>query len=276
MKTLFSILLVLIAITAVHAQEAKRADTKSSEKEEQITIPTNLAEAHNELERLLPADELTKIDSMKTEGDMIKYHFGLGMGLRNRWGLWGDSPMARYMKSLGFTHPDEMSSMILETFWCKRHGKEIKLEERIAEKAESNAIDKAFKSQWPGENIVDPIDKSKVIWSMGYRIDGKLDKIVCFGKSTKTGRWLAFDKSSGVFVPDQKLMDDVRAAGGRFEDGVPEVIEMTGDPLDPFLEGNPKTQTNGEQGGAGQSATRPESKRDGDQKPQPKSEGRSR
>lgn len=131
MKTPLFIFLALLTFSEAQAQEAKpTADL--SQKQEEITIPTTLAEAHTKLERLLPKEELAKIDAMKTEDEMIKYHFSLGMSLRNSWGLWGDSPIAKHMRSLGFTHPDDMSSVILKTFWCKRHGEDFRIKERVA------------------------------------------------------------------------------------------------------------------------------------------------
>jgi hypothetical protein len=35
-----------------------------------------------------------------------------------------------HMRELGFDHPDTMSSVILGTFWCKRHGKDLRVNER--------------------------------------------------------------------------------------------------------------------------------------------------
>ncbi|CAN5823199.1 hypothetical protein BH09VER1_BH09VER1_41460 [soil metagenome] len=99
----------------------------------QEKIPTTLAEAHAELEKSLPPKELAKIDAMKSEEDMIVYHMGLGMGIRNSWGLWSGGPLAKYLNGLGFTHPDDMSAVILETFWCKRHGQDFRLQERADE-----------------------------------------------------------------------------------------------------------------------------------------------
>ncbi len=93
-------------------------------------VPATLGEAHRELERMLPKEELARIDAMKSEKDMIDYHSGLGMGLRNDWGLWRSSPLAQHMRQLGFSHPDDMSATILETFWCLRHGQPFRLQER--------------------------------------------------------------------------------------------------------------------------------------------------
>ena len=164
-------------------------------------IPTTLAEAHEELERILPKSELAKIDAMKSEKDTIEYHMGFAGGLRNGWGLWGDSPLARHMRELGFTHPDDMSSVIMETFWCKRHGKDFRIEERV----------EYYKAYWketadPGEKAVDPDDGSKVSWFQKVDAEGRLHRTIHFGRSEKTKRILAFEHPVGVYVPDEAML----------------------------------------------------------------------
>lgn len=93
-------------------------------------IPQTLAEAHTALERLFTAQELAEIDRMKSEAEMVKYHFSLGMSIRNSWGLWRGSPLAKHLQELGFIHPDDMSGVVLETFWCKRHQQPFRLKEK--------------------------------------------------------------------------------------------------------------------------------------------------
>lgn len=97
-----------------------------------VNAPTTLAEAHAALERLLSPETLADIDALPTEGCMIEYHMSLGLNMRNGWGLWTGGPLAKYMQELGITHPDDMSAVILATFWCKRHGQDLRLKERAA------------------------------------------------------------------------------------------------------------------------------------------------
>jgi hypothetical protein len=93
-----------------------------------------------QLEGILSPEELTTIDAMPSENDMSQYHFGLGVDIRNDWGLWQGSPLAKHMRELGFTDPDIMSGVILKTFWCKRHGQDFRLEERAAAFKKSTEI----------------------------------------------------------------------------------------------------------------------------------------
>lgn len=97
-----------------------------------------LEDAHIWLETNLPPEGLAFVDSC-SERDMIQWHFNIGRWIRNNWGLWGEGKLKDYMRGLGFTHPDDMSQTILDTFWCKRHNQEFRLEERALEYAEYNA-----------------------------------------------------------------------------------------------------------------------------------------
>lgn len=53
--------------------------------------------------------------------DLIQFHFGWGMGIRNNFGLWGGN--ASLMRSCAaasgqaFMHPDDASMVIIEAVW---------------------------------------------------------------------------------------------------------------------------------------------------------------
>jgi hypothetical protein len=95
-------------------------------------IPADLDDAHAYLQKHLPAEELQRIRDMKSEEDMIDYHMGLGMGMRNGWALWAGSRLSRHFNKLGVHHPDDMSGIILDTFWCRVHNQPLRLTERVA------------------------------------------------------------------------------------------------------------------------------------------------
>jgi hypothetical protein len=93
-------------------------------------VPGDLDDALIELDRIMGAkgrDEVLKA----TEDGMIEYHHGLGMWLRNNWGLWGGSRLARYFNRLGIRHPDDMSGIILDSYWRKVHDRPIDLDGQV-------------------------------------------------------------------------------------------------------------------------------------------------
>lgn len=87
-------------------------------------IPKDLTEAVEQLNKLLSSTTLKWVDQMKHRNGMIEAHLGLGIKLRNRWGLWHGSRLRDFFLRQGIEHADSMSGAILEALWDKRHIKE--------------------------------------------------------------------------------------------------------------------------------------------------------
>jgi hypothetical protein len=71
-----------------------------------------------------------------------------GMGMRNGWGLWGDSPLSRYFHRLGIYHADDMSGIISTVVSRKVRGVPVNLEGVIAH----------YRTDWAEQDIVAPLD----------------------------------------------------------------------------------------------------------------------
>ncbi|MBK8465823.1 MAG: hypothetical protein IPL32_08330 [Chloracidobacterium sp.] len=76
-------------------------------------IPANLGECFPELDKLL--DEVDKNEILQSP-NMSGYHHGLGMWMRNNWGLWGTSRLQKYFTDRGVSHPEYMSGIILDHY----------------------------------------------------------------------------------------------------------------------------------------------------------------
>ena len=116
----FAVLLMLASCAIMHGR------TLGDEK----YIPKDMDECFVQLKILLEPDDIEDIRS-GAEEDMIHYHLGLGMWIRNNWGLWGGSRLADWFNAKGVTHPDEMSGIILDSFWRHLNQKPIELDEQI-------------------------------------------------------------------------------------------------------------------------------------------------
>jgi hypothetical protein len=88
-----------------------------------VYIPSNLGECFVELDKLLSEIDKKEMRALSKRDEMISYHFGLGMWMRNNWGLWGASRLQRYFTDKGITHPDEMSSVVLYLYHDWLNGK---------------------------------------------------------------------------------------------------------------------------------------------------------
>jgi hypothetical protein len=78
--------------------------------------PKSVEEAVGVLKKILSQEDQAEIASM-CEDDLIEMHFGLGMWIRNAFGLWGGNK--ELLASCGDPdmHPDYASSVILQALW---------------------------------------------------------------------------------------------------------------------------------------------------------------
>jgi len=93
-------------------------------------IPVDLDDCFEHLKLLLPAKTLAD-RAASPEKAMASYHFSIGMQLRNRWGLWSGSRLALWFNTIGIYHADDMSGIILTSFWRLLNEKPILLEEQV-------------------------------------------------------------------------------------------------------------------------------------------------
>lgn len=94
-------------------------------------IPKNIEECFTELDKLLKPKDIKALKSLKEEEVISNYHHGLGTYLRNNWYLWGGSRLSNYFKNLGIFHPDDISSIILRSYYRYLNQQEIKLDKQI-------------------------------------------------------------------------------------------------------------------------------------------------
>ena len=95
-----------------------------------VYVPKDLDDCFVELKKMLP-QKIQQAMQATTEDNMIYYHDGLGRWLRNNWGLWGGSQLSEYFEKQGLFHPDDMSGLILTTFWRHLHNKPLEVEKEI-------------------------------------------------------------------------------------------------------------------------------------------------
>ncbi len=92
-------------------------------------VPSTLDEALAELDRMVaPRDrELFK------RADSVDWHSGVGMTLRNCWGLWqAGSLLGAWFHPRGVDHPDDISGIVLESFRRELLGKPLDVDGQIA------------------------------------------------------------------------------------------------------------------------------------------------
>ena len=119
------LLLPMLAFGQQPGQPDDTADTVQA-----VSIPEDLPACMVQLDSMLG----DKDKAWLRERGAVDAHFGLGMWIRNNWGLWGgDSSLSAYFRGHGIQHPDDMSNLILECYVQHLNGEEVDYEHMIGE-----------------------------------------------------------------------------------------------------------------------------------------------
>ncbi|MBV9927553.1 MAG: hypothetical protein JOZ96_21225 [Acidobacteria bacterium] len=108
----------------------KLTPTPDPEAPFKVYVPKDLEDCLVELEKMLHPSLISEM-RLKSEDDMVLYHRSLGTWVRNNWALWAGSRLSRYFNGLGIYHPDDMSGIILTSFWRHLHSQPIRLDEQV-------------------------------------------------------------------------------------------------------------------------------------------------
>lgn len=113
------------------------------ENEKYAALETELIKIHRQMEADFPKELIEKPE-----------HFGAGISIRNTYGLWGSeqTPLKQELQKAGVTHPDDMSSIIMETYIRAKKGVPFKLHRLIKLQ---QAVDESKNKQEPLKKLAD-------------------------------------------------------------------------------------------------------------------------
>jgi len=181
--------------------EERLKPTPEPDAKNKVYVPVSLEDAFVELKKMLPPQVLREMKE-GTEEDMIKYHSGLGMWLRNNWGLWGGSRLAVYFNDLGINHPDDMSGIVLDTFWCHLNSKPLGLEKRVT------YYQTYWKVNQEPENKSCPEDGSllDVNFALSDKTEDGMPRAIHGGRCKKNQHLWVFEHDKGWYKPTKEQL----------------------------------------------------------------------
>ena len=94
--------------------------------------PKNLTECIQMLDHILKKEDKEKAKTLTESEFLIETYFGTGMGIRNEWIRSGNPDLVKFFLDEGVKHPDDMSAMILTSYYRYILGKEIDFEGQIS------------------------------------------------------------------------------------------------------------------------------------------------
>jgi hypothetical protein len=122
---IFCALVFVLTACQTTSSNAYGEPRKDSSTADGYYVPRDLGEALTEVDRIMGSSGRADVLKAK-ERDMIDYHFSFGLWMRNNW-LRHHSRLAQYFKQLGIVDYDDMSGIILDSYWRQLHGKPIDL-----------------------------------------------------------------------------------------------------------------------------------------------------
>ena len=99
---------------------------------DKLRNPHNLDEALVALDYILSPEDKERFQEWSENKFVASLHHNLGRWIRNNWGLWNDeSKFNKWFNTIGIWHADDMSGIILTTYYRKVHNLPIKLKKQI-------------------------------------------------------------------------------------------------------------------------------------------------
>ena len=95
-----------------------------------MDTPSNLEEAFEILKKDLSAKDQIEILNMQKD-ELCRLHSNLGRWIRNNWELWHAGSMTKFFNELGIHHADDMSGIIIESFWHHLRNEPLNLDNQI-------------------------------------------------------------------------------------------------------------------------------------------------
>jgi hypothetical protein len=129
------IALALSALVACQSQTAPDFTPVSMDPKvlaERSEWPSTLDEAHARLDRILKSQQITQIRRTPYK-DIDRYHRSLGAWIRNEMGLWRNGPIMTEFANAGIGHPDDVSTIIIRTYWRKLNGQSSTIQSEFLE-----------------------------------------------------------------------------------------------------------------------------------------------
>ncbi len=94
-------------------------------------IPKNINECLTQLDNIISDSTKQKILQYSENEFIGLFHFSLGMYIRDKWGLWRGSDLSAYFNKLGVYHPDDMSGIIMRSYYRYLKGMPINFIQQI-------------------------------------------------------------------------------------------------------------------------------------------------
>jgi hypothetical protein len=122
-------LVFVLAACQTTCSKGYEGPRKDSSAPDGYYVPRDLDDALIEMDRIMGSSGRADVLKIK-EDEMVAYHYSIGLWMRNNW-LRHHSRLGQYFRQLGIYEYDDMSGIILNSYWRQLHGKPIDLNGQV-------------------------------------------------------------------------------------------------------------------------------------------------
>jgi len=123
----FGVFLILFLITNLNTHDRNKSYTSK----DLDYIPKNLEEAIVQLDIIFSDSTKNEIINMPEEDFKYGTHMSTGRWIRNAWVFRGERELGKYFNNLEIYHPDDMSGIILTSYYRHLHNQDLRVEEQV-------------------------------------------------------------------------------------------------------------------------------------------------
>lgn len=174
-------------------QTSSNDKTQTKSLKDTTYIPIDLDDCLQQLDKIFADSSKVKIKEMTEDHFSERMHLDFGMWMRNNWGLWKSSRLSKFFNERGIYHPDDMSGIILDSYYRHLTGQEIKLTEQIKyyrdywEKAKKQDLERK-QDEYSSYNIGDTVLFNYRNGFVSKEQEDKYDNDICTAKGVITVR----------------------------------------------------------------------------------------
>lgn len=195
------ILVVFFSLVAFACKYTGNANTTNINEErvpnslKDIYIPKDIEDCIIQLDSILDDSTKMEIKEMTKSSFSAEAHMGLGLWMRNNWGLWEGGSLASYFNELGLYHPDEISGTILNCYYNHLKGFDVDLKGEIEkDRLFGLMMEVPDRSRYPkGVNSEIQFDDSFIY----ENVDGDLEGVLHIGEDSEARIYWAYDYNFG-------------------------------------------------------------------------------
>ena len=116
MKTLLFVMVSLLGFMFIANGQRSNKTQHSKASANSVYIPASLKDCFVQLDSIFTDSSKSHFKTITEDQFSSQMHFGFGMWMRNNWGLWRGSQLAKYFHDKDIHHADDMSGIILDSY----------------------------------------------------------------------------------------------------------------------------------------------------------------